>query len=151
MPAGSEAAFEDFFNHAIRLRWDTLVNVSYVEGGGTHPYVGAITSNLGSGWKKALGLSMRTRYLTDDPPRRASAVLVEPTGLFSKWGASISFVDRPDGDCDLNYTFTIHLRPRWLGWMLDPIAGFLFALETRRRFGAMSRYLKRIEVNEGKR
>jgi hypothetical protein len=28
-------------NHDVRLRWDTLLDVTYVEGGGTHPYVGA--------------------------------------------------------------------------------------------------------------
>ena len=31
MPAGSEDAFEAFFNHEVRLRWDTLLNVNYVE------------------------------------------------------------------------------------------------------------------------
>src|SRR4051812_28072669 len=89
MPSSSDAAFEVFFNHAVRLKWDTLGNVSYVEGAGSHLYVGAIPSNLGSGWKTLP--SMRTRYLPYHPPRRASAVLAEPTGIFSKWGASINF------------------------------------------------------------
>ena len=42
----------------------------------------------------------------------------------------------------LHKTFTLHLRPRWLGLLLDPLAGLLFAWETRRRFGAMARYLR---------
>jgi hypothetical protein len=139
MPATSADAFEAFFNHTIRSRWDTLLDVNYVEGGGTHPYVGAITTNEGRGWKTAL--SMRTRFLTYEPPRHASAVLVEPTGPFAVWGASMRFVDAQDGTSLMTYTFTIHLRPRWVGVFLDPLAGLLFRSETRRRFAAMARYL----------
>ena len=50
MPACSADAFESFFNHSVRLRWDTLLSVNYVEGGGTHPYIGAISTNHGRGW-----------------------------------------------------------------------------------------------------
>ena len=49
MPAASAEAFEAFFNHEVRLRWDTLLKVNYVEGGGTHPYVGAVSTNRGRG------------------------------------------------------------------------------------------------------
>ncbi|HYC47303.1 MAG TPA: SRPBCC family protein [Burkholderiales bacterium] len=140
MPAPSAAAFEAFFNHSERLRWDTLLDVSYVEAGGTHPSVGVITSNEGRGWKRAL--SMRTRFLTYKPPHQASAVLVAPMGPFASWGASMRFADRSDGQCELVYTFTLHMRPAWLRWLLDPIAGFLFARETRQRFHAMAAFLR---------
>jgi hypothetical protein len=139
-PASSADAFEAFFNHSIRLTWDTLLDVNYVEGGGTHPYVGAITTNEGRGWKTAL--AMRTRFLTYDPPRHASAVLVEPMGPFAVWGASMRFVDTAADRCTMTYTFTLHLRPRWLGKLLGPVAGLLFRWETRRRFAAMARYLE---------
>ena len=140
MPVRSDEAFEVFFNHGLRLRWDTLVNVSHVEGGGTHPFVGAITANKGSGWKR--WFSMRTRYLTYEPPLKASAVLVEPTGIFAQWGASMRFHDRADGGSQIAYTFTIRLRPRLIGLLFDPIAGLLYGLETRLRFAAMARYLR---------
>ena len=45
MPATAAAAFEAFFNQRIRLQWDTLLKVAYVEGGGDHPSRGAITVN----------------------------------------------------------------------------------------------------------
>lgn len=141
MPANSAAAFEAFFNHSVRLKWDTLLSATHVEGGGTHPYVGAISANEGRGWK--LGLSMRTRFIAYEPPRHAAAELIEPTGLFSLWAASLRFRDREDGGCDLVYTYSIKLRPKWLGPLLDPIAGALFAWETRRRFNAMSRFLRK--------
>jgi len=139
MPAGSAEAFEAFYNHELRLRWDTLLRVNYVEGGGSHPYVGAITVNKGRGWKT--GLAMRTRFLVYDPPRMASAEMLEPTGPFEQWAASMRFRDR-EGGCELTYTYSIKLRPAWIGTVFDRVAGALFARETRKRFGAMARYLE---------
>lgn len=140
MPASAEAAFEAFHNHAIRLEWDTLLSVAYVEGGGTHPYVGAITTNRGRGWKRHL--AMRTRFVNYDPPRIAAAVIQEPVGLFELWAASMRHRDLNDGTSELIYTFNIRLRPRWLGYFLDSIAIKVFEIETRRRFAAMARYLE---------
>ena len=139
MPARSADAFEAFFDHNVRLKWDTLLNVTYVEGGGSHPYVGAVSTNAGRGWKT--WLSIRTRFLSYNPPLQASAEMVEPTGPFAIWAASMRFRDRADGGSDLTYTYSIKLRPKWVGAMLDPLAGFLFAWETKRRFAAMARFL----------
>jgi hypothetical protein len=141
MPAKSADAFEAFFNHAVRLEWDTLLDVAYVEGGGTHPHVGAISTNRGRGWKT--GLSMRTRFLVYDPPRTASAEMIEPAGPFEQWAASMRFRSRPDGGCDLIYTYSLKLRPPWLDRLLGRAAGALFAWQTRRRFAAMAAYLRR--------
>jgi hypothetical protein len=47
VPASSTHAFEAFFNYTVRLKWDTLLKVTYVEGSGTQPYVGAISTNSG--------------------------------------------------------------------------------------------------------
>jgi hypothetical protein len=140
MPAPSAQAFEAFFNHHVRLTWDTLLKVNYVEGGGSHPYVGAISTNKGRGWKT--GLMMRTRFLSYDPPRQASAEMIEPAGPFGLWAASMRFRDREDGGCELIYTYSIKLRPAWIGKLLDPLAGKLFARETRLRFAAMAEYLR---------
>jgi hypothetical protein len=140
MPARSADAWEAFFNHSVRLTWDTLLSVNYVEGGGTHPYVGAISTNRGRGWKT--GLTMRTRFLSYDPPHQASAELVAPTGPFALWAASLRFKNREDGGTDLIYTYSIRLRPRWIGALFDRFAGILFARETRRRFAAMANYLR---------
>ena len=140
MPAPSAAAFEAFFNHEIRLRWDTLLQVTYVEGGGTHPYAGAISTNRGRGWKT--GMTMRTRFLVYDPPRQASAEMVDPTGVFERWAASMRFTNRGDGSCNLIYSYAIQLRPGWLEAVFGWLGNRLFAWETRRRFKAMADYLR---------
>jgi hypothetical protein len=68
--------------------------------------------------------------------------MVEPSGPFALWAASLRFKDRDDGESDLIYTYSIKLRPRWIGGLFDPVAGMLFAWETRRRFAAMADYLR---------
>ena len=139
IPGSSSEAFEAFFNHRVRLEWDTLLRENYVEGGGTYPYVGCVTVNKGKGWK--LGFSMRTCFLTYEPPTRASAKINEPTGLFSLWAASMHFREVNESKCELVYTYSIKLRPKWFGKLFDPIAGRLFARETKQRFEAMSQYI----------
>lgn len=140
MPASAAAAFEAFHNHQVRLRWDTLLSVAQVEDGGSHPHVGAITRNVGRGWKRLLG--MRTRFITYEPPRVAAAVLVAPSGPFALWAASMRHEDRDDGTSTLIYVFNLKLRPRWIGRLADPLVARIFEWETRRRFDAMAGYLR---------
>jgi hypothetical protein len=140
LPASGAEAFEAFFNHEIRLRWDTLLRATNVEGGGTHPYAGAISINRGRGWKG--GVTMRTRFLVYDPPRQAAAEMIEPTGLFERWAESTRFTDLRDGSCNLIYTYAIQLRPGWLEALFGWAGRMLYAWETKRRFRAMAAYLR---------
>jgi hypothetical protein len=139
MPASADQAFEAFFNHRRRLEWDTLLRVAYVESGGDHPSKGVVTVNEGRGWTSLF--AMRTEFVSYDPPRSAAARLVEPTGPFAQWAASMHHKDLGPGSSEIRYAYSIKLRPAWLGALLDPIASALFAHETRRRFAAMARYL----------
>ncbi len=139
MPASAASAFEAFHNHEVRLKLDTLLSTAFVEGGGTHPYINAITLNRGRGWKRYF--TMRTRFVNYDPSRVAAAVLHEPAGLFAFWAASMRHRDFDDGTSELIYTFTLKLRPRWLGYFLNSLANELFEIETRSRFRAMAIFL----------
>ncbi|GFM67092.1 SRPBCC family protein [Pseudomonas cichorii] len=140
MPASAADAFEAFHDHDVRMRWDSLLSRAEVEGGGSHPYVGAITFNQGRGWKRFF--AMRTRFVNYQPGRVAAAVLVEPAGWFEGWAASMQHRDIDDARSELIYTFRIQMRPRWLGRVLDPLVNRLFEYETRRRFAAMAEYLR---------
>ncbi len=140
MPACAADTFEVFHNHCVRMQWDTLLSKAGVEGGGTHPYIGAITFNQGRGWKRHFG--MRTRFVNYRPAQVAAAVLVEPAGWFEWWAASMRHRDLGDNTSELIYTFNVRLRPRWIGRFLDPLANRVFEYETRQRFTAMAEYLR---------
>ncbi|MEO6678879.1 MAG: hypothetical protein ABIO21_16055 [Pseudomonas sp.] len=140
MPASAADTFEAFHNHTVRMQWDTLLSRAGVEGGGIRPYIGAITFNEGRGWKRYF--SMRTRFVNFQPGQVAAALLVEPEGVFAWWAASMRHRDLGDNTSELIYTFSVRLRPRWLGWMLDPLVNRIFEHETRQRFAAMAEYLR---------
>ena len=141
MPASSAAVFEAFHNHRVRLNWDTLLREAYVEGGGSHPFVGAITVNKGRGWKRFF--SMRTRFVTYQPPTIAAAHLVSPTGVFAKWAATMQHRDIGPDRSVMTYSFNLALRPAVLGLLFDRFTTALFEHEARRRFAAMAKYLTR--------
>ncbi|WP_280359696.1 MULTISPECIES: hypothetical protein [unclassified Pseudomonas] len=101
MPAPAAATFEAFHNHSVRLEWDTLLSITNVEGGGSHPYIGAVTFNQGRGWMRPL--SMRTRFVNYQPGKVAAAVLVEPAGVFQEWSASMRHRDLDEGKSELIY------------------------------------------------
>ncbi len=140
MPGSAVDAFEAFHNHEKRLLWDTLLSSAHVEGGGTHPYVGAITANTGRGWMRSLRL--RTQFVTYRPPEIAAAASVHPSGLIEFWAASMRHRDIEAGRSELIYTFSIRLR-RSLR-IFDPLAAWIFERESQRRFAAMADYLSRI-------
>jgi hypothetical protein len=79
-------------------------------------------------------------------------VLVEPTGIFDSWAASMRHRDLADGTSELIYRYSITIRPRWFGRAGDAVANLLFAWETCRRFRALANYLNKklsdVEVKE---
>lgn len=90
-----------------------LLSRAEIEGGGCHPYIGAISYNQGRGWKRYL--SMRTRFVNYRTSELASAVLVEPSGPFKWWAATMRHRDLSGGTSELVYSFTLQLRPAVLG------------------------------------
>jgi len=140
MPCCAADAFEAFHDHRLRSQWDTLLSHAGVEGGGSHPSIGAISVNQGRGWKRLF--AMRTRFVNYQPGHVAAAVLVEPMGCFQWWAASMQHRDLDGASSQLIYTFTLRLRPTWLGRIIDPLVNRLFEWQTRKRFKAMAAYLK---------
>lgn len=139
MPASAAATFEAFHNHPIRLKWDTLLSRAEIEGGSTHPYIGAISYNQGRGWKRYL--SMRTRFINYRNAELAAAILLEPSGPFEGWAATLRHRDLYDGTSELVYSFTLRLRPAALAVCLNGLAIRMLEYETRKRFIALSQYL----------
>ncbi|MFM0598107.1 SRPBCC family protein [Paraburkholderia dilworthii] len=141
MHATSAEVFEAFHNHDTRLRWDTLLTQATVEGGYRYPYVGAVSINVGRGWKGVFCL--RTRFVAYDPPQLAAATIDQPAGIFNEWSASIRHRDRDDGTSDLIYTFRLGLRPRWFHWLCVDAVTAIFEEETRQRFESLAAFLRK--------
>ena len=140
MPASEAVVFDVFHYHEWRQRWDSLVRETHVIGGAPCPYVGAVTENAGRGWLRAL--AMRTRFVSFDRPHVAAATMIERSFPFERWAASMRHRPLQTGSSLLVYTYSLEVTPRALRWLLEPLVDGVFALQTRRRFRRMQRFLQ---------
>jgi hypothetical protein len=141
MPAPAEVVFDAFHFHEWRLRWDSLVRGTQVQGGAPCPFVGAVTESDGAGLLRHL--SMTTRFVSFDRPHVAAATMVGRSFPFSRWAASMQHRgDGPDRSW-LIYTYTFEVGPPWLRWLLEPIVVGVFDWQTRRRFARLRAYIQR--------
>jgi len=139
MPASCEVVFDAFHYHAWRLRWDSLVRSTHVEGGGECPYPGAITRSQGKGLLG--GLAMRTEFLSYRRPLLAAARMVGTSFPFTRWAASMRHEAVDGGRSVMIYTYTIEAGPRPLRWLMEPVVHRIFRRQTIKRFGSMRAFL----------
>lgn len=139
MPASCEVVFDAFHYHEWRLRWDSLVRSTHVEGGGPCPYKGAITSSVGRGFLG--GLAMRTEFLSYRRPQLAAARMVGRAFPFTRWAASMKHEAADDGRSVMIYTYTIEAGPAPLRWLMEPIVNRIFKRQTIKRFERLRQFL----------
>lgn len=140
MPAPSAVVFDAFHDWRWRMRWDSLVARSSVQGGGTQPHVGAVTENAGAGMLSAL--SMRTRFVSYERGRVAAAAMEGTAFPFTSWAASMRHRDVAGGGSVLIYTYTFEVGPRGLAWLMEPPVRWMFDRQTVRRFARLQRFLE---------
>lgn len=139
MPCSEAIVFDAFHHHHWRMRWDSLVSATHVVGGAPCPFVGAVTENTGAGALK--GLSMRTQFVSYDPPRVAAAAMLGRSFPFTRWAASMRHrATGPDASL-LIYTYSFQVGPPVFRWFLEPIVKWVFDRQTRRRFERLQKFL----------
>lgn len=139
IPAPSAAVFELLHDYSRRLEWDTLLSAAYLDDGFMAAAKGATSVCVGRWY---LGrIALKTEYVAFDPPRLAAVKMINRPPFFESWAASIHHVDIDPNSSRVTYTWTFTARPRWLRWLLEPVMGRLFQIETRKRLAALARYL----------
>lgn len=139
MPCCESIVFDAFHHHQWRMRWDSLVSVTHVVGGAPCPFIGAVTENTGAGSLK--GLSMRTQFVSYDPPRVAAATMLGRSFPFTRWAASMRHRATGPNTSLLVYTYSFEVGPPLLSWLLEPIVKWVFDRQTRRRFERLQGFL----------
>lgn len=139
MPCNEAIVFDAFHHHHWRMRWDSLVSSTHVVGGASCPFVGAVTENTGAGALKAL--SMRTRFVSYEPPRLAAAAMLGRSFPFTRWAASMQHRATGLNKSLLIYTYSFQVGPTALRWVLEPIVKWVFEWQTRRRFERLQDFL----------
>jgi hypothetical protein len=143
MPAPAAVVFDLLHDYGRRLEWDTLLRRAEVVGDDA-PAAGVETVCTAR-WYLG-GFAFRTRYVTFRRPDLAAVALTGSVLVFATWAASVRHRDEGGGS-RATYTLTFTCRPRWLAWLVEPVAAAAFRIETARRLAAMSRYLRDREDN----
>jgi len=140
IPASGEEVFTLIHDCDRRLEWDTLLRAAYLDDGHEEAAKGATAVCVGK-WYLG-GFALKTVYVTFDPPKLAAVKMVNEPPFFGAWAASLRREDTGGGDSRVTYTFTFTVKPRPLRFILEPVMGLVFRLETRKRLRALKKHFE---------
>jgi hypothetical protein len=142
LPCTAASAFDLLHDYGRRLTWDTLLSEAYLCDGAAAAGPGVISVCRGK--RSVGGFAMRTRYVSFDRPTVAAVKLLDPSGVFQRWAASIRHRETGPESSTITYVYSFEVRPRWLAWVIEPVVHVIFRLETRRRLRALGAYVARL-------
>ncbi len=138
IPAPSAEVFRLLHDYRRRLEWDTLLQDAHL----CRPWSEAqlhATSVCKGRWYLG-GITLKTEYVSFNPPTLAAVKMLNRPPFFEAWAASIRHRDLPDGSSSVEYKYQFTARPSWLRWLLHPVMGAVFRWETRKRLRALRRF-----------
>jgi ribosome-associated toxin RatA of RatAB toxin-antitoxin module len=128
-PAELFALMQDY---ARRLEWDPFLRSAQLLGGASSAAVGVRAYCVAKS-----GLGMETEYVSSIPPRTAAVKMTRGPWMIADFAGSWRFEDVAPGRTRVGFRYHLNTRPRWLSWLLTPIAGWVFQRDTRRRLAAL--------------
>ena len=135
--ATPRAAFELTQDYSKRLAWDPFLRSAELVGDARAPGVGV------RAWCVARsGLGMETEYVSFSPPKVAAVRMTRGPWLLAAFAGAWEFQGPPDGPTTITMRYHLRARPRWLGWLIEPIAAGWFSRETKARVEALHRALR---------
>ena len=119
-------------DYARRLSWDPFLKSAELVGGATAPGIGVRS------WCVARsGLGMETEYVSFAPPRIAAVKMTRGPWFIQTFGGAWEFDAAGDGTTTVSFRYQFRMRPRWLAWLIEPLARRWFSWETRKRVIAL--------------
>lgn len=125
-------------DYSRRLSWDPFLRRAELVGGAVTPGVGV------RAWCVARsGVGMETEYVSFRPPRLAAVKMTRGPWILESFGGAWEFRPSGDGGTAVSFRYQFRTRPRWLGWLLEPLARRWFSWETRKRVLGLQAALSR--------
>jgi hypothetical protein len=85
---------------------------------------------------------METEYVAFSPPRVAAVKMTRGPRILAAFGGTWEFAPLAGGTTKVTFRYQLRTRPRWLAWLLEPLARWWFWWETRRRVEALAKALR---------
>lgn len=139
VPASAAEVFDLVHDYDRRLEWDTLLSEARLLGGATEAGLGVSSLCVGKG--RLLRLGVESVYIIFERPRVAAVQGTGGSWIFERFAASIRHQPLSEGRSRVVYAGDVRTRPRWLAWLVEPVATWAFRRETRRRLEALRAYL----------
>ena len=118
-------------DYSQRLSWDPFLRSAELIGAST-PAVGV------RAWCVAwAGLGMETEYVSFAPPRLAAVRMTRGPWVLESFGGAWEFSNAGNGATTVSFRYQFRTRPRWLAWLVEPLARRWFSWETRKRVVAL--------------
>lgn len=137
--AGSEEVFDLIHDYGRRLEWDPFLKEARLLGA-SEAASGAVcrcVSRNGFG-----GLAMEAEYVSFNRPHVAAVKMVRGPWILRAFAATLRQESIGEARTRVTYRYNFETRPRFLSWLLDPIARVLFSHEVRGRLRALKRFLE---------
>ena len=130
--------FEMTQDYSRRLSWDPFLRHAELCDGAVAPGVGV------RAWCVArLGPGMETEYVSFAPPRIAAVKMTRGPWILESFGGAWEFTPAGDGSTEVAFRYQFRTRPRWLAWLVEPMARRWFSWETRKRVVALQAALQK--------
>ena len=125
-------------DYSRRLAWDPFLRRAELIGGATVPAVGV------RAWCVAKsGVGMETEYVSFAPPRIAAVKMTRGPWILESFGGAWEFTTAGHGSTEVAFRYQFRTRPRWLAWLVEPMARRWFSWETRKRVVALQAALEK--------
>jgi ribosome-associated toxin RatA of RatAB toxin-antitoxin module len=134
--AAPEVVFALTQNYSARLSWDPFLREAVLLNGATEPRVGV------RAWCVARsGIGMETEYVSFKPPRIVAVKMTRGPKLLETFGGTWEFTPVDGGRTKVTFRYQLRARPRWLAFLIEPMARRWFSRETRMRVVALAKAL----------
>jgi ribosome-associated toxin RatA of RatAB toxin-antitoxin module len=124
-------------DYSRRLSWDPFLRRAELVGGAVAPGVGV------RAWCVARsGLGMETEYVSFVRPRVAAVKMTRGPWVLESFGGAWEFSPAGSNETTVSFRYQFRTRPRWLAWLVEPLARRWFSWETRKRVVALQAALR---------
>lgn len=140
-----DATPEDLFwltqDYDRRLDWDPFLKEARLVGGATQAGLGV------RAWCVARnGMGMETEYVSFKPPHTVAVKMTRGPWPFASFAGSWRFKPIAPGRTRVIFRYNVTARPRFLGFIADPILRRIFAYEVDKRVKGLKRAVESSDV-----
>ena len=140
--APAQAVFDLIHDYDRRLDWDSMLSEARLLSATAG--LGARSRCVGS-WK-CFWLPIESTYVSYEHGKVAAVKMDNRPLFFDEFAATIRHDDLAAGESTATYIYHFRAKPRWLGWLFEPIMNAFLNREVKHRLNSLKSYLESAEI-----